>query len=113
MAARRTDLRIALVMVPILSALGCRPEAERNIGSTRLAMTLAIQETPYSGLIAVADAKGFFEKAGLDVRLTPHPSGLDSLKAMTRGEAQVATVADMPAASSGSSRGAITWCSSP
>jgi len=79
--------------------MGCRREAERETQSAPLQVTLATQATPYSGLIAVADEKGFFSKAGVEVEIKLYPSGLDSLKAMMRGDVQVATVADIAFAS--------------
>ena len=60
-----------------------------------LEVTLAFQGAPYSGLIAVAKEKGFFKQAGIDVKTVRYPSGLDSLKAMMRGESQIATVSDI------------------
>jgi NitT/TauT family transport system substrate-binding protein len=76
----------------VIPAGGCRREAGRE---PPLTLTLAIQGTPYSGLIAVADEEGLFEEAGVDVRITLHSSGLDALRAMMRGEAQMVTVADV------------------
>jgi NitT/TauT family transport system substrate-binding protein len=99
MTAIGTNLCVALAMVFILLAAGCRPGAERRAESAPLKVTLAINAGSYSGLIAVADEKGFFQQAGLDVKIDLHPSGFDSLKAMIRGEAQVATVADIAFAS--------------
>lgn len=95
MTADKAGLCIALLMVLILSAVGCRPEAERHAESAPLKITLAIMDTPYSGLIAVADEKGFFKKAGVAVTIKGYPSGRDALKAMMRGEAEVATAADI------------------
>ena len=95
MTANRTNLCVALSMVVILPAAGCRPVAERQAESDPLKVTLAIHAAPYSGLIAVADEKGFFKQVGLDVAIKPYPSGSDSLKAMMRGDAHIATVADI------------------
>ena len=99
MAAHRTDLCITLLLVLTLAAAGCRPRAQRQAEDAPLQLTLAIHAAPYSGLIAVADEKGYFEKVGLKVEFKVYPSGFDSLMAMMRGEAQVATVADIAFAS--------------
>lgn len=98
MTANRTDLCLALLMV-ILSAVGCRPAAERPAESAPLEITVGIIAAPYSGLIAVAEEKGFFEKTGVKVKIDKYPSGLEALKAMMRGEAQFATIADIAFAS--------------
>lgn len=85
---------IAISICMVLAATGCRQKAE-----SPLQITLATQAGPYSGLIAVADEKDFFEKAGLAVKINLYPSGLDSLKAMMQGKAEVATAADIAFAS--------------
>jgi ABC-type nitrate/sulfonate/bicarbonate transport system substrate-binding protein len=96
--ARYADALLSAAVL-ILSAVGCRPEAERQPQSTPLKITLAIQPAPYSSLIAVADEKGFFKEAGLEVKINSYPSGFDALTAMMRGEVQVSTVADIAFAS--------------
>ncbi len=88
-------LYMAVIFGAIVAVTGCQRNVEREVGKSPLELTLAIQATPYSGLIAVADEKGFFKEAGLNVKINPYPSGLDSLRAMIKGEAHVATVADM------------------
>jgi ABC-type nitrate/sulfonate/bicarbonate transport system substrate-binding protein len=96
--ARYADALLSAAVL-ILSAVGCRPETERQAQSTPLKITLAIQPAPYSSLIAVADEKGFFKEAGLEVKINSYPSGFDALTAMMRGEVQVSTVADIAFAS--------------
>jgi NitT/TauT family transport system substrate-binding protein len=90
---------MALLLVVILAAAGCRQKAERETQIAPLKLTLAVEPAPFSGLIAVADQKGFFKQAGLDVTIKPYPSGLESLEAMLRGEAEIATAADIAFAS--------------
>lgn len=70
MTAYRTDWRIAFFMVLILSSVGCRREAGPEAKSTPVEMTLATEASRYSGLIAVADEKGFLKKAGVEVLVT-------------------------------------------
>jgi ABC-type nitrate/sulfonate/bicarbonate transport system substrate-binding protein len=95
MPQSRADVCVASSLFLVLAAGGCERAAERDTGGARLGITLATQDTPYSGLVAVADTQGFFEEAGVDVEVTLHPSGLDALHAVMRGEAHVATVADV------------------
>jgi len=89
---------LLVLMVLLLGTAGC-PIAEQQTQSASLEVTLAFQAAPYSGLIAVANEKGFFKQAGIEVKTVRYPSGLDSLKAMMRGESQIATVADSALAS--------------
>jgi len=79
----------------VLWPAGCQQKGQQEVKSETLEINLAVHGTPYSGLIAVADEKGFFKEAGLKVKINLYPSGLESLKAMQRGDAQVATVADI------------------
>jgi ABC-type nitrate/sulfonate/bicarbonate transport system substrate-binding protein len=60
-----------------------------------LKLSLAVVPAPYSGLIAIADEKGYFEDSGLDVSLSLYTSGREALEAMCAGKVQVATVADI------------------
>ncbi len=80
---------ITLSVVLLLAAAGCRPEGKREAARAPLPLTLAVQPAPYSGLIAVADEKGFFKQAGVELKIKRYASGRDSLRAMMGGEAQV------------------------
>ena len=82
-----------LFMILLLS--GCQPGSERSPQSPPLKLSLALQSTPYSGLIAIADERGYFKEQGLDVSMVFHPSGRACLEAVNRGEAQAGTVADI------------------
>jgi ABC-type nitrate/sulfonate/bicarbonate transport system substrate-binding protein len=86
---------ILAVALAVLAIAGCRQKAVEEPESGPSKITLAIQGAPYSGLIAVADEQGFFKKAGVEIKINTYPSGYDALKAMMRGEAQFATVADI------------------
>jgi len=86
-------LRLSLILV-FLVTLGCGKDAEREARNAPLELSLALQAAPWSGLVAIAYEKGFFKQAGVEVKLKLYPSGLDALKAMQQGEAQLATVAD-------------------
>ncbi len=88
-----------LLLAVALAAPGCGQQADRAARTAPLKLTMAVQPAPYSGLIAVADELGYFKQAGLEVTIKLYPSGLESLKAMQAGEAQIATVADSAFAS--------------
>jgi ABC-type nitrate/sulfonate/bicarbonate transport system substrate-binding protein len=88
-------LTLILVVLVALVAGGCQPRAERPAKGPPLKLTLAVRSAPYSGLIAIADEKGYFKEAGLEVSVKLYPSGKAALEAVGSGQAQVATVADI------------------
>jgi NitT/TauT family transport system substrate-binding protein len=85
--------RVFLIM--ILFSWGCQPSGERTPPGPPLQLTLAVSPATYSGLITIADEKGYFKKAGLEVTLNSHPSGKAALETVCSGTAQVATVTDI------------------
>jgi NitT/TauT family transport system substrate-binding protein len=86
------QLFLLLLFVAGVPALcGCQGRQEPK---SPLKLSLGITPTFYSGLVAIADAKGFFRKAGLDVSIKEYPSGLAAIEALFRGEIQMATAAD-------------------
>lgn len=92
-APHSTKLLRGLLIIVTLISLGCQPAERASQGPPRK-LTLAMRAAPYSGLIAIADEKGYFKEAGLEVVLNLYPSGKQALEAVCRGEAEVATVAD-------------------
>jgi NitT/TauT family transport system substrate-binding protein len=84
-----------LLLIAISAATGCQPQGERESRSSALKASLALVPNSYSGLIGIADAKGFFEECGLEVSAKEYPSGREAVEAVMRGEAQMATGADM------------------
>jgi NitT/TauT family transport system substrate-binding protein len=95
MVSRRTILISALFLAVISVTLSCEPKGEQRSQGAPLKLSLAFVPNPYSGLIAIADAKGFFRKCGIEVSAKEYPSGLAAVEALIRGEAQMATSADM------------------
>ena len=90
---------MGLLLSVILAAAGCQQKAKQDTSIAPIKLTLAVEPAPFSGLIAVADQKGFFKQAGLDVTIKLYPSGTESLEAMLRGEVEIATAADIAFAS--------------
>ena len=93
--ARNRYLLVLLGLFVLTSTVGCQSKADKEMQKGLHKLTLAFQATPYSGLIAIADEKGFFKENGLDVTLKRFPSGLECLNVLRSGEAQLATVADI------------------
>jgi NitT/TauT family transport system substrate-binding protein len=86
---------LALLLAVFLTAWACQPQGEREAQGPPLKISLALVPFSYSGLIAIAEDKGFFRESGLEVSAKEYPSGLAAVEALCRGEAQVATGADI------------------
>lgn len=87
-------LKIPLFII-LFALYGCQPEAGQLSGGPPLKLSLAVSPATYSALVAIADEKGFFREAGLEVSMNLYPSGKMALEAVCRKEAQAATVADI------------------
>ena len=87
--------RLNGLLVVLLFLWGCQPGAGSAPEGPQQKLTLAVSPATYSVLIAIADTKGYFTAAGLDASIKRYPSGRQALEAVARGEAQVATVADI------------------
>lgn len=85
---------LALLLLFVTATSGCQPNGERGSQKSPLKISLAIAINPYSGLIAIAEAKGYFKDCGLEVSEREYPSGLAAVEALIRGEADIATGAD-------------------
>jgi NitT/TauT family transport system substrate-binding protein len=94
-AAPKFVLRAALIMVAFIFFIaGCQAKTE-DPQSALAKLTLAVDPTLYAGLIAVADQKGFDRQEGVEITINYYSSGLESMNAMIKGEAQIATVSDI------------------
>ena len=72
------------------------PTRRRAQGASRsLKISLALAPFPYSGLIAIADDKGFFKESGIEVSVKEYAYGFATLDALSRGETQVAMGNDL------------------
>lgn len=87
---------LALLLLLVISgAWGCRPKDEHGSKRSPLKVSVALVPYSYSGLIAIADAKGFFKECGLEVSAKEYPSGREAVEALMKGETQMATGTDM------------------
>jgi NitT/TauT family transport system substrate-binding protein len=90
MTARKTiSLLAPLLVICFLAAWGCQSKGERTQGPP-LKISLALAPFPYSGLIAIAEEKGFFKESGLEVAIKEYSYGFATLEALSRGETQMA-----------------------
>tara|TARA_R110000868_G_scaffold302732_1_gene563308 strand:- start:104 stop:1108 length:1005 start_codon:yes stop_codon:yes gene_type:complete len=69
----------------------CLAVASMFSASFVYAKTLKIASTPSGHLIWIAEEKGFFKDAGVDVEVVRFPSGLAASKALLAGEIDLAT----------------------
>lgn len=83
-------------LVAALLSAGCRRKGSAPAPAERAGIRIGVQNNAVCALIFTARERGFFAAEGLDVALTPYPSGKLALKGMLAGEVDVATVADMP-----------------
>jgi NitT/TauT family transport system substrate-binding protein len=91
----KTDFPFFFLFFVFIISWGCRPGSEKWGDSPPFKLSLAVSPAIYSGLVAIADEKGYFSESGLEVSQVLYPSGQEALGAVCRGEAQVATVADI------------------
>lgn len=87
----------AIILVAIVFAV-VLPESTPPRSEPTATITVGLQGNTVAAPFYVAEAQGFFEKAGLRVKLKPYPSGKLALNAMLAGEVDLATCADMPIA---------------
>jgi NitT/TauT family transport system substrate-binding protein len=99
-AAQKKVRLIGVLVVAALAAGGIwwasGHESGRSAGTLEPVTLAASLVYPGSGLILIAQDKGYFKAEGLDVTIQPHGTGKDSLDASLGGKADFATTADLP-----------------
>ena len=93
-SAYRTISILALLFMLLLHSFGCQYDEERHSQDSLPALTVAVYPTTYTRLIAIADAKGYFKKCGVEVMIQKSPSGTSALSSLCRGDVQLCTVVD-------------------
>jgi NitT/TauT family transport system substrate-binding protein len=93
MTKKKRILSLVLLVV-VLAFWGGRAGEEKKSRNLPLKVSLATEKFVSSVLIAVAEDKGFFRDAGLDVDVQSCPSGFVALKKLAQGQVQMATGAD-------------------
>lgn len=98
-AATRYGVIGALSLVALLAAgyaWIARTPLEQSVLPSK-PVTIAINSRYVgTGLVFIAQAKGYFAKEGLDVTLQPYTTGKTALDVVLAGRADLATVADIP-----------------
>lgn len=81
---------MGLVLIVLAAMCGCQPTPESPLPGPPLKLSLGLSPFPYSGLVAIADEKGFFKESGLDLSIKDYAFGFATLEALSKGEIQVA-----------------------
>lgn len=91
---------VAMAAIATLYGVGCDRSGPGPSTARAAAESLVLATTPYAGAapVFVAIARGYLEDEGLKVTLQSHPSGKAALDAVIAGDADVATVAELPIA---------------
>jgi ABC-type nitrate/sulfonate/bicarbonate transport system substrate-binding protein len=80
---------LVMILVVVLATGGCQLGTE-SVQGPPLKLSLGLAPFPYSGLVAIADEKGFFRESGLDLSIKDYSFGFATLEALSKGEIQVA-----------------------
>ncbi|MTW01772.1 nitrate ABC transporter substrate-binding protein [Duganella ginsengisoli] len=89
---------IALLLAAVAAAAGAYAWRERAATSVPQEKVVIAISSSYVGScpVVAAQQRGFFAQAGVQAQLQPHPSGKSALSAALKGQAQLATAADIP-----------------
>jgi len=90
----RYILIIPLIFGLIISSASCSKQ-EKTI-APKEKVTIGVASLILSIPIIIAQEKGYFSDAGLDVTFKPFPFGKPAMEAMFRGEVDISTVAETP-----------------
>ena len=93
---RTVTLAVALVVL-IGIGLALYPSL-RQASPSPLPITIARLKSPHSGLIHIAEAKGFFAEEGLTATIKTTQTGYEAITQTLKGESDIATSAETPIA---------------
>lgn len=89
---------IGAVVVAGATMAAIQYHSPRQSPPSPLEIVIARLKTPHSGLLHIADAKGYFAEEGLAATVNTAPTGYEAIGAVLRGEADVGTAAETPIA---------------
>jgi NitT/TauT family transport system substrate-binding protein len=87
-------LSLAALLIGVGAFVALRSPETSSVAVTKV--TIAVPTQINSALVHVASGQGLFLKAGLDVVTQPFELGIDALKSVIDGKADLAVVADTP-----------------
>lgn len=91
----RTIILFVLATITVLIFGSVRYMQKAGVTPESLVLAVA-QSGPACALVYIAEAKGYFVDAGLDVTLKDFPLGRDALRSAIQGEADISTVYETP-----------------
>lgn len=83
---------LGMLMASLLLLAGCSGGTEEQ----PISITVAASDFIGSAPVFIAQEEGFFQEAGLDVSLIINRAGVESLRNLFHGEADIAMVAELP-----------------
>lgn len=97
MNTRRLMFLAAILVLGVITALILSPSF-RPPPPSPLPIVIARLKTPHSGLVHIAEAKGYFAEEGLNATIKTTPTGYEAITQVLQGEADVASAAETPIA---------------
>jgi ABC-type nitrate/sulfonate/bicarbonate transport system substrate-binding protein len=84
---------IVLILFTLIAALSCN--SNRDVNNEAIPLALGMGGPLYSGLIVIAEEKGYFKDSGLDLTINRYQSGLQATEALLRNEVDLSTAATL------------------
>ncbi len=91
----RTAIAV-LILAASVPLAACSRTDEKASGTSPEKIIIACATPPYTALVDIAQARGYFRQAGLEVSLHFHSTGKSALDEVLEGKADFATVAETP-----------------
>ncbi len=94
----RRAVIVASASVAVAAATALVAWAFRAPRTRRYPLRIARLATPHSGLLLLAERKGFFDREGLDVEVLTVPTGYEAIERVLAGTADIGAAAETPIA---------------
>jgi NitT/TauT family transport system substrate-binding protein len=90
---------VALIVVAVVAVIALTLYSRiRQLPLSPLPIVIAKLKAPHSGLLDIAEAKGYFAQEGLLATIKTVPTGHEAISLVLRGEADVGSTAETPIA---------------
>jgi NitT/TauT family transport system substrate-binding protein len=86
-------LAVLWILITLIAALGCN--SNQGVDKEAIPFALGMGGQLYSGLIVIAEERGYFEDSGLDLTINRYQSGLHATEALLRNEVDLSTAATL------------------
>jgi ABC-type polar amino acid transport system ATPase subunit len=95
-SCKRLAATAGTLLLAVAVLCGCRGKADKRDASVLPELTVGIQVSPAMTLVMVAEDKGFFDAAGVDVVIKEFTAGKFALRAFLGGSLDVAISGEVP-----------------